>query len=156
MIVNCNKCNKNFNLDNRLIPENGRLLQCGNCNNEWFYIPNSKSDFILQQPEANIKIENNVKDKSLKSNIPIFDTNNYKEIKSENIIKKNNIEKKIDKSKYILNNILIFIISFVAFLILFDSFKIYLSKLFPNIIPILNSLYETLYDLKLFLKDLFN
>jgi len=156
MIVNCNKCNKNFNLDNRLIPENGRLLQCGNCNNEWFYIPNSKSDFILQQPEANIKIENNVKDKSLKSNVPIFDTNNYKEIKSENIIKKNNIEKKVDKSKYILNNILIFIISFVAFLILFDSFKIYLSKLFPNIIPILNSLYETLYDLKLFLKDLFN
>ena len=156
MIVNCNKCNKNFNLDNRLIPENGRLLQCGNCNNEWFYIPNSKSDFILQQPEANIKIENNVKDKSLKSNVPIFDTNNYKEIKSENIIKKNNIEKKVDKSKYILNNILIFIITFVAFLILFDSFKIYLSKLFPNIIPILNSLYETLYDLKLFLKDLFN
>jgi len=156
MIVNCNKCNKNFNLDNRLIPENGRLLQCGNCNNEWFYIPNSKSDFILQQPEANIKIENNVKDKSLKSNVPIFDTNNYKEIKSENIIKKNNIEKKVDKSKYILNNILIFIISFVAFLILFDSFKIYLSELFPNIIPILNSLYETLYDLKLFLKDLFN
>ena len=32
----------------------------------------------------------------------------------------------------------------------------YLSKFFPNIIAILDSLYESLHDLNLFVKDLFN
>ena len=31
MIIECNKCNKKFNVDESLIPENGRLLKCSNC-----------------------------------------------------------------------------------------------------------------------------
>ena len=70
------------------------------------------------------------------------------------LIKK--LEKKVDKSKYILNNTILILITLIAILILFDTFKMHLSKFFPNIIPILDSLYESLHDLNLFVKDLFN
>ena len=33
MIINCIKCNKKFNVDNNLIPDQGRLLKCGKCGN---------------------------------------------------------------------------------------------------------------------------
>ena len=37
MIITCPNCNKQFKIDNSLIPDEGRDLQCGSCNNVWFY-----------------------------------------------------------------------------------------------------------------------
>ena len=37
MIITCPNCNKRFNIDASLIPNEGRLLQCSNCNNKWHY-----------------------------------------------------------------------------------------------------------------------
>ena len=37
MIIDCPKCDKKFELDQNLIPIDGRLLQCGNCSNKWFF-----------------------------------------------------------------------------------------------------------------------
>ena len=37
MIISCPNCNKKFNIDNKLIPETGRLLQCSSCNHKWHY-----------------------------------------------------------------------------------------------------------------------
>ena len=37
MIISCENCNKNFEVDSALIPENGRLLQCSACDHKWFY-----------------------------------------------------------------------------------------------------------------------
>ena len=37
MIINCPNCDKKFEIDKKLIPSNGRLLQCGSCNNKWFF-----------------------------------------------------------------------------------------------------------------------
>ena len=51
--------------------------------------------------------------------------------------------------------ILIFIISMIALIILVDTFKNPISLIIPNIEDILFSLYETLKDIILFLKDLF-
>ena len=56
MIIQCVNCNKNFEVDSSLIPENGRNIQCGSCDHIWFYrhikintkpnnpIDNSKND----------------------------------------------------------------------------------------------------------------
>jgi len=37
MIINCNNCNKKFDVDSSLIPDMGRLLQCASCDNKWFF-----------------------------------------------------------------------------------------------------------------------
>ena len=42
MIITCEKCSKTFNIQDKLVPEKGRLLQCGNCNHKWFFIPIKK------------------------------------------------------------------------------------------------------------------
>ena len=46
MIINCPACQKKFQISDNLIPVNGRLLQCGSCNNSWFFKPQitSKKD----------------------------------------------------------------------------------------------------------------
>ena len=37
MEIQCPKCNRSFRIDKSLIPEKGRLLQCGSCNHKWFF-----------------------------------------------------------------------------------------------------------------------
>ena len=37
MIITCPSCEKKFEIDESLIPEKGRNLQCGSCNKKWFY-----------------------------------------------------------------------------------------------------------------------
>ena len=39
MIISCEKCNKKFELSKELVPDEGRLLQCGSCSYKWHYIP---------------------------------------------------------------------------------------------------------------------
>ena len=65
-------------------------------------------------------------------------------------------KKKIIENKKIgvLNIIIVFIISFVALIILVETFKKPISIYIPNIEFILNSLHEILRDIILFFKDL--
>ena len=49
---------------------------------------------------------------------------------------------------------IVFLISFVALIILVDTFKYPISKIVPNIEFILYNLYESIKDIRLFLKDL--
>ena len=37
MIITCDQCLKKFEIDSKLIPDEGRLLQCSSCHNKWFY-----------------------------------------------------------------------------------------------------------------------
>ena len=37
MIIVCPSCDKKFEIDASLIPEEGRDLQCGSCQHLWFY-----------------------------------------------------------------------------------------------------------------------
>ena len=73
---------------------------------------------------------------------------------------KDNLEEKIEISTHkkrsigILNLILVFIISGIAFIILIDTFKTPISIYIPNIEFILYNLYESLLDIMLFFKDL--
>ena len=46
MIISCEKCNKKFELEDNLIPETGRLLQCGSCSYQWHYIPTNKITLV--------------------------------------------------------------------------------------------------------------
>ena len=44
MIVVCPNCNKKFNIDEKLIPEKGRLLKCSSCNHTWNYTLPAKDE----------------------------------------------------------------------------------------------------------------
>ena len=140
MIITCNKCNKKFEIDENLIPYEGRLLQCGSCNHRWFFKPN-------EAPK--IKKEEIAEDK-----ISIYEKNHEKTLEVE----KNEVEKNIDNPKKKKINyfkiILVGSISFVAFVLILDTFKIYLSSIFPNIVIFLDNLYLSIDDIKLFMLDL--
>ena len=113
---------------------------------------------ILPQPSRKPRAE----DKELQKPHTKVSTKIDKTI--ENNIKKNikrdyNIEeKKIVENKKIdfLNLLFVFIISFVALLILLETFKGPISRIFPEINFLLNSLYEIIKDVTLFFKDLIN
>ena len=66
------------------------------------------------------------------------------------IVTKNYPSKKISFLKVFL----LLIITFIAIIILLDTFKPLIENFFPNIDLILNSLYETIKDINLFLRDL--
>jgi len=45
MIIECPACSKKFNIDEKLIPKEGRLLKCGNCEHTWFFKKEEKNSF---------------------------------------------------------------------------------------------------------------
>ena len=62
MIIECINCNKVFEVNSELIPENGRTIQCGSCNHVWFYNPkiaDIKKE-IKQNDEINVKEKPNI------------------------------------------------------------------------------------------------
>ena len=169
MIIECPNCNKKFNLDGKLIPENGRTLKCGNCDHVWHYkiSLNNKTNEQKISEDKNTEIDINTlkKDNEIEekvNNEDISDIN--KEIMSE--IKTDDSEtKKNDervnyetgiKLKMIFIYFVIFIISLLGLIFILDTFKYNVSNVFPSIVPLFDSLYETLLDLKLFFKDLAN
>ena len=146
MIIVCPSCRKKFEIDQNLIPKEGRLLQCGFCNEKWFFNINKKE---VSENKLNFK---NEKVTSLNDNdVNLEETEISLDDNTDNVIKvKNNFSFSI-----FLSYILVSIISFIALIILIDTFKSPLYRIFPNLELILFNLFETLKDIKLFIKDLF-
>tara|TARA_Y100001958_G_C21199053_1_gene525950 strand:+ start:126 stop:587 length:462 start_codon:yes stop_codon:yes gene_type:complete len=153
MIVTCEKCSKKFNIDDNLIPDEGRELQCGSCNYKWFYKKN----------ENTFSLKNEISE-SLSKNYHFEDANNdLSSKKLENVdkakykdLKKPSDDNKIKKKPKIIKNSLVFVISVIALIVLLDTFKYQLNNYIPELDSILNNLYESLKDLSLFFKDLIN
>ena len=74
MIITCPNCNKKFNIDNSLIPDEGRDLQCGSCNHVWLYKIKEENSKILELKEE-IDI-NDIKTKVDKNNEEIVENKN--------------------------------------------------------------------------------
>ena len=156
MLISCENCNKKFEVSEDLIPDQGRLLQCGSCDYKWFF-------------------KNVIKDHKSSKTKPIFKENKG-EISSfeasqdlSNIKKQHTIESaeeiqitkqelttpiKKDKQLNYFKIFLVFIISIVALIVLIDTFKHQISSVFPGTETILFNLYESLTDINLFIRDL--
>ena len=152
MIIKCEQCNKKFEIESTLIPEKGRLLQCSSCTHQWFY----KKD-ILEETEVVIKKQDI---KSKKNEPPVEEINNIKvfeDLAPSKEKKRKHSYKSIqteNKKLSFLNIILVFIISIIALIVLLDTFNNPISSMIPNIEFILESLYEVLKDISLFIQDL--
>ena len=162
MIIECPACSKKFNIDEKLIPDEGRLLKCGNCDHTWFY---KKEDNLKLESET-IKI-NEINENKSEINIepvdvPIKETKKIRKKISKKSSTKESTSKElvsIDKSSVsrennIIKKIFLIIISIIAFILLVDTFKNQISVIFPGILKMSDSLYLVINDLKLFIKDL--
>ena len=163
MIITCPNCNKKFKIDNSLIPNEGRDLQCGSCNNIWFYKIEHENDEVL-------KLNNEIKSKDIEAKVKKKEEKieekkqelkkNYtkEDNEKENILEKqkNNTLSKKSKNNGIkfFSYLIVFIISFIALIILLDTLKTPLINVFPGLEIILFNLFETLQDIKLFIIDL--
>ena len=142
MIIDCTNCNKKFEIDHNLIPKEGRLLQCGNCNHQWFY----KTDET--KPKNEIELEKYENDKIENSNEIKENNFEYEDTKLSNKDSQKDIN--INYFKYFL----VAIISIISIIIILETFKEPLETIFPNIKLLLDNLYESIHDLKLFIVDL--
>ena len=162
MIIECPACSKKFNIDEKLIPDEGRLLKCGNCDHTWFFkkeeniklkaettrlnkIKVNKSEINIEPVEEPIKQTKKIRKKvSKKSSTKESTSKELVSIDKSSVSRENNIIKKI----------FLIIISIIAFILLIDTFKNQISLIFPGIMQMSDSLYLVINDLKLFIKDL--
>ena len=146
MIITCPNCNKQFKIDNSLIPDEGRDLQCGSCNHVWFYKIEEINNEVLELNEEitseDIETKAEKKEEKLKD----------KSEKQEKTTVSKNTENKGSK---FFSYLIVLIISFIALIILLDTLKTPLMNVFPGLEIILFNLFETLQDIKLFIIDLF-
>ena len=181
MIITCNNCNKKFNLDSNLIPDKGRLLQCASCNHEWFFkkeiLENNVSPIVedIDSDNVNVFDQNNPTNndeinpsdiskeqaeidavEELDEKIEIYnkeETGKNIEVNIKEQIPVISKPKKLKNFK-ILNSFIVAIISFLAFIIIVDTFKYPIGQVVPNIESILYNLYESIKDISLFIRDL--
>ena len=163
MIITCPNCNKQFRIDNSLLPNEGRDLQCGSCNHIWFYKIEQANDEVLklnneiESKDIEVKIE--IKEEKIEEKKKEFEKiNTNGNFEKENILEnqKNNTLSKNSNNNGIkfFSYLIVFIISFVALIILLDTLKTPLINVFPGLEIILFNLFETLQDIKLFIIDL--
>ena len=147
MIITCPCGEKKFEVNEKLIPDKGRLLKCGSCDQTWFFNKN-----VSEQTHPLI-------DKPAKQKKILYKDENVNKLISKAPIKPGSELVKY-KPKYnftfgkFLSYMIVFILTFVAIIILLDTFKEPLSNIFPNLELVLYNLFETLRDLILFAKDL--
>ena len=149
MIIVCPSCGKNFDVDENLIPDKGRLLKCGSCNQTWFF---NKDKNVEVKPSTNkvfAEEKTNIKQKKIRKPVSNFSTN----IKKGSELVKYKPKYNFTFGKF-LSYIIVSIITFIAIIIVLDTFKDPLSDIFPNLELLLYNLFETLRDLILFAKDL--
>ena len=159
MIITCPNCNKQFKIDNSLIPDDGRELQCGSCKYVWFYKPESESEVPLtlnenasvDKVEPDIEIKDKNEEFSEKLNQEKTIKPEIKEISKET---DKTVKKTVNKGPKFFSYLIVFIISFVALVILLDTLKTPLINIFPGLELVLFNLFETLKDIKLFIIDL--
>ena len=178
MIITCNNCNKKFDVDSSVIPETGRLLQCSGCNHRWFFkkelthkpIETNKLNKPIEGTETDIETAEpfevekprtiELLDESINNNFAPEEKILFNKDKTDKNEDKNDYHEpeifipKKRKNKNILSLTIIFIISFIALIIILDTFQRPISKVIPNIEFILYNLYETINDIMLFLGDL--
>ena len=162
MIITCPNCNKKFTIDSSLIPKDGRDLKCGSCDHVWLYKVKDVDSMPLTLNQ------NNYDNKIVSNKVEQESDDEFNKITEKKDEKREKREKKfIEKQKSISENkekntgskffsyLVVFIISFIALIVLVDTFKTPLISVFPGLEIILFSLFETLHDIKLFIIDLY-
>jgi len=152
MIIQCENCDKKFEIQDSLIPDEGRLLECGSCAHQWHYTPITKLELIDEvqvkdEPTEQLIVKKTKKKSKIIKKIYESDADDEIDQTNESISTK-------QKNISFINFLLVGIISFVAIVILVDTFKNQIAYVIPNINLYINELHEILRDIFLFIADL--
>ena len=60
MIIECNNCNKKFEVNSELIPNEGRSIQCGSCDHIWYFKKDSTSEVNISPGKKLFEAKNNI------------------------------------------------------------------------------------------------
>jgi predicted Zn finger-like uncharacterized protein len=165
MIIDCIKCSKKFEVNTFLIPDNGRTIQCGSCNHVWFYKPKidlskNKIKTEISSPIFNYNVLENKKDDQANEKLLKTEERNSPKYLSNTEPSSNKLINENKKTTFnlikFLSYFLVFLITFIALIIILDTFKSPLSSIIPGLEIFLYNFYETLKDLYLFIKNLLN
>ena len=152
MIIVCPSCSKNFNVRDDQIPDKGRLLQCSNCKHEWFY---TKKAIAIDD-----NIDELTNDELTQESFGILDEEEDRhdeeivEDKTDELEKTKTNKKKEGKSFNFFKLLLVFIISFIAFVLIVDTFIEQISAYIPFTEKYLDNLYQSIIDISLFFQNL--
>ena len=158
MIIECINCSKKFDVNSDLIPLKGRTIQCGSCGYTWFFKKNTQEEKKSGIDNFQKKIDI-IPKKSITRKKP--KTISKKERKIQENIKKKGTEIIEYESKpnfsfgKFLSYLIVIIVSFISIILILDTFKLPLYRIFPDLEILLFNFYETLKDIQLFIKDLF-
>ena len=155
MIITCPSCDKKFNVDASLIPQEGRTLQCGFCEHKWFFKTENIEEEIkvLEKNIPKPVIEDNKNlSENIKEDIVDEEDQDTESLKSSKEERSKKVKKKNDINYF--NILIVIIISFIALILILDTFKVQLSLIIPNIEIVLDNLYLSINDIKLFILDL--
>ena len=152
MIITCPSCKKKFVINENLIPDNGRMLKCGSCDQTWFFKKDEKVQTTQKSSTSEQKI-NKINDVAEKEDREVVeDVTKLPKKKGSELVKYKS------KSNFTISSFLryliVILITFIGLIIILDTFKSPLSTIFPDLELLLYNLYETLKDLTLFVKDL--
>ena len=152
MIIVCPSCGKNFNVRDDQIPDKGRLLQCSSCKHEWFYtkktiaiddnIDELSNDELTQESFGILEEEEDRRDEVIV------------EDKIVELEKPKNSKKQKTSKVNFFKLLLVFVISFVAFILIVDTFIVQISEYIPFAEKYLDNLYQSIIDISLFFQNL--
>ena len=165
MIIQCNSCQKSFNVPDSAITSSGRLVQCSSCGNKWTQYPISKKNEITPKVPKQKVIVNKPKSTKPKK------IKNIKKKKKENpytedyLKKKHGFKIKSSTSKKLLKgskknssigfygSLLIFIIFIITLFGILSLTKEIIIINYPIFEPHINYLYETIENIKIIFSD---
>jgi len=180
MIISCPNCSKKFQVPDNAIPKAGRTVQCSSCLNEWMQYPVKEPKVVQLKDPAPIKSVrqiNKVKKVQKKASGPAPYSKEYMEQKwgstvknyaeQKGISKKKTETKKIQKSKSaklnekrekpsfgFFNYIITYSIGFTFLVGILNFERARLSRKFPALEPYIDTFFETIDNLKIFILDL--
>ena len=157
MIVTCPCGDKKFYVDASLIPKDGRTLQCGFCERKWFFkTKNTEEEIKVLEKKVSPQV---IEDSKNLSEIIKEDITDEKKYDRESVnSSKEELGKKVSKKNdaNYFKILIVIIISFIALILILETFKVQLSIIIPNIEIVLDNLYQSINDIKLFVLDLIN
>ena len=183
MIIHCQKCDKKFEILDSLIPDRGRLVECGFCNHQWNQSKDNENNDQLSRVETEDQLEKSLPsiNNKNKDEVSVGEENSDKLVEDEVSIDEESSDKLIgDKSSNIkhrkekfldnkfkstkndvqkkigfISYLMIFLITIISFVIILDTFQYQLSEIFPRLENYLTYIYETLNNIIILVKDLF-
>ncbi len=179
MIISCPNCTKKFQVPDNAIPKAGRTVQCSSCSHKWMQYPIKEPKVVKLKDPAPIKsapATNKARKAQKKTSGPAPYSKEYMEQKwgstvknyaeQTGISKKKDVSKKIQKTKLpktnqnkekisfgFFNYIITYSIGFTFLTGILNFERARLSRKFPALEPYIDTFFETIDNIKIFILD---